>query len=233
MINPVQRLTNALKNNQGLFNCTLVLSFFIYGIIGVLKHEMWADEMQAWLIAQKSFSILNLLFNLRFEGHPPLWHILLYFISRFTSQPIYMQIVHVFIATVTIWVFVRFSPFSRVQKISFVFGYFPAYEYLVKSRSYVLGILFIFIFCSLFAKQARKYTLLFVILFLMAESNFIASIIALILGCFLLLEIFPLSYPAGLILRIRWKYRKLILKRRLSQASLTLSSRMTHCIICR
>ncbi len=41
------------------------------------RHEPWADEAQAWLIAKDS-SVLNLFLNqLRYESTPGLWHLLL------------------------------------------------------------------------------------------------------------------------------------------------------------
>jgi hypothetical protein len=44
---------------------------------------MWLDELQAWLIARDSSSVIDLFKNLKYEGHPGLWHICLYLISRF------------------------------------------------------------------------------------------------------------------------------------------------------
>jgi hypothetical protein len=40
-------------------------------------HIHWFDKWQALLIAVQSPDIAELLENLRYEGHPPLWHLLL------------------------------------------------------------------------------------------------------------------------------------------------------------
>ena len=174
---------------SSIFNSVLIFFYFSIGAFSLFKHGMWRDELQAWLIARDSSSIPNLLFNMRYEGHPPLWHAMLYFITRFTHQPVYMQLLHLLIATLAMWVFLKYSPFSRLQKTLFIFGYFPFYEYLVFSRNYMLGVLFIFIFCAVFPFRNRRYILLFGLLFLLAQSNLIGAIIAIVFGLLLLFEI--------------------------------------------
>lgn len=46
-------------------------------VVGLVAHEPWFDEAQAWLLARDA-SLGELLFHrLRYEGHPPLWYLLL------------------------------------------------------------------------------------------------------------------------------------------------------------
>ncbi|MGF1478310.1 MAG: hypothetical protein ACFB4I_02295 [Cyanophyceae cyanobacterium] len=165
--------------------------FFILGLIGVLRHEMWFDELQAWLIARDSQSIADLFRNLKYEGQPGLWHLFLHLISRLTHNPISMQLFHLGIATLTIYIFVGFSPFSKAQKFLFTFSYFPFYEYAVISRNYGLGVLFIFIFCALFPK--RNYLVLFLMIAVLANTNIIALLVAISLAATLLFE--HIFYP--------------------------------------
>ena len=44
----------------------------------MMQHAMWRYEMQAWLLARDSQTLGDLFFNLRYEGHPALWHLLLW-----------------------------------------------------------------------------------------------------------------------------------------------------------
>ena len=44
----------------------LVLSFALF------HHEMWCDEIQAWLLARDSANVFELFRNLKYEGHPSL-----------------------------------------------------------------------------------------------------------------------------------------------------------------
>src|SRR5689334_1095494 len=66
--------------------------FFLVNLPRLLSHGMWRDELQAWLIARDSASVGDLFFNLRYEGHPGLWHILLWLLSRLTTNPLAMAI---------------------------------------------------------------------------------------------------------------------------------------------
>ena len=43
----------------------------------VLTHQPWLDEWQALQISLQSPTITALLENLRYEGHPPLWYLIL------------------------------------------------------------------------------------------------------------------------------------------------------------
>src|SRR5215469_18650132 len=51
--------------------------FFLLGANLLLHHEMWRDEIQDWLLARDSNSVPRLFANLKYEGHPGLWYLLL------------------------------------------------------------------------------------------------------------------------------------------------------------
>lgn len=89
-----------------------VLAFFALGLITLLRHEMWCDEFQGWLIARNSHSLANLFVNLKYEGHPALWYLILYVITRFTHNYFWMQLTHLALATLVIWVMWRYSTFT-------------------------------------------------------------------------------------------------------------------------
>ncbi|MFH1905721.1 MAG: hypothetical protein ABIK53_09420 [bacterium] len=180
-----RKAPNPLLSNNSAF---IVLGFLCIGLLNILTHEMWRDELQAWLIAKDSVSVMNLFSNLRYEGHPALWHMCLYFISRFTAQPIAMQFFHLLLAATTIYLFTRFSPFTKLQKILFAFGYFPLYEYAAISRNYAMGVLFIFCFCSVFRTRTKNYLVLSCILFMLAQTSVYGLMIAICFGFTLIME---------------------------------------------
>lgn len=152
------RIRNYIVSNR--FELGLSIVFFGILILSVFHHEMWRDETQAWLIARDSHSPLDLLRNLRYEGHPPLWHILLFITSRFTGNPFSMQLMHSMIATSIVYLVAKYSPFSKLQKVIYSFGYFSLFEYGVIARNYSLGLLGVIIFCTLATKKKRNYYLL-------------------------------------------------------------------------
>ena len=84
---------------------------FTGGIAAVTAHhEMWRDEIQAWLLARDSLSPLELLHNIRYEGHPGLWHLILWPIAQCTGNPIGMQVAHVLIAGASALILLRRAP---------------------------------------------------------------------------------------------------------------------------
>jgi len=98
----------------------LACIFVILGVFGVLHHDMWRDELQAWMIARNSHSLAELYFNLRYESHPPLWYWLLMLIQRFSLNPISMQWAALSIASMNAWLVLRFSKYFTYFWIFFV-----------------------------------------------------------------------------------------------------------------
>lgn len=125
----------------------IALVFAVYAAIvawSVFAHGMWLDELQPWCVARDSGSLLDLYKNTRHEFHPPLWYVLLYFISRFTSDPLSMQVAHLLIALGTAAVVLWRSPLPLWSRVGILFGYFFLFEYSVMARNYglvVLGLL--------------------------------------------------------------------------------------------
>jgi len=170
--------------------------FFLAGLAMISSHEMWRDELQAWLIARDSRSIAELLHNMRHEGHPPLWFLLLYAVSRVTDNPFAIQPLHLGIATATAYMVARFAPFTRLQRALFCFGYFPAYEYAIITRNYVLGVLFVVAFCAAYRPwAAKRYLWLSLLLALLANTSAYGFLLA---AAFALMLLYELTRMPGL-----------------------------------
>ncbi|NJN29030.1 MAG: hypothetical protein HC824_00060 [Synechococcales cyanobacterium RM1_1_8] len=177
----------------------LVFGFALLALLGVLHHELWEDELQAWMLARDSGSPWELLHNMRFEGHPALWHILLFGLTQFGHDPFMMQILHLLIAIGFVSLINFCSPFSQTQKIFLTFSYFFLYEYTVISRSYGLGVFLAFLFCSLTgrdrapsalgqspAKQQLRWRI--VILVALANTSVYGLILSILLSIYLFNE---------------------------------------------
>ena len=184
----VKQRPKAVAKSHNNFTTLLLLIFFSLGLIGILKHAMWRDELNVWLIARDSTSIFDLFRNIKYEGHPGLWYLCLYLLNQFSHNPIIMQVFHLLLATGAVYIFVRFSPFTQLQKVLFSFSYLPFYEYLLISRNYAIGILLVFVFCALFQTRKKSYLLLSSILFLLANTNAYCLFISVALGLTLIVE---------------------------------------------
>ncbi|MGF1498337.1 MAG: hypothetical protein ACFB8W_16170 [Elainellaceae cyanobacterium] len=144
--------------------------------------------MQVWLLARDSSSVLQLLQNMSYEGHPALWHLCLYGLSQITHNVVSVQILHLLIALGIVFLIVKFSPFSVLHKFLLSFSYFIFFEYTFISRNYSLGILFLFLFCAAYHRAGKRYYLLATLLALAANTNIYACMISMALALFLGLE---------------------------------------------
>ena len=166
----------------------LTFLFLAVGAFTASHHEMWRDEIQAWLLARDSTSLFNLFANLKYEGHPGLWHLCLMPLSRITHSPVIMQMFHLLITGVTVYLFVRYAPFNWFQKLLFCFGYFVIYEYAIVARNYALGLLLITVFCVLFRERYKRFIWVGCVLFLLAHTSVHALIVAIAIGIALCCE---------------------------------------------
>ena len=172
------------------FSFLVPIIFFFISLLLIRNHEMWRDEIQAWLLVRDSTNLISLTENLKYEGSTGLWHYLLYPLTRIFRNPYSMQLIHIFISTISIFVIFNWSPFNRLQKILLSFSYFLFYEYSVISRNYGLSALLIFIFCALFKDRNKNKIKLSLILFLLSHTSFFGLIMAFCLFITLIIEEF-------------------------------------------
>ncbi|HSK17632.1 MAG TPA: hypothetical protein VK912_00720 [Longimicrobiales bacterium] len=146
--------------------------------VGLMNHEMWRDELQAWLIARGSRSLSELIYLVTAEGHPALWHLLLYPLSRVTADPAVMQVLHLILATCVVYIASRHAPFPRWQRVLLACSYFLAFEYAVISRSYVLAPLSLFSICALASTERRTYIPVALLLVVLANTSAYGLLVA-------------------------------------------------------
>jgi hypothetical protein len=179
------------------FAVVLAFAFFCVTALGIMHHEMWRDEWQAWLIARESGSLLELVANLSDEGHPIGWYLVLFLLSRFTRDPVAMQAVHLVIATASVFLLARFSPLSRLHKVLLAFSYLLAFEYAIIARAYALGVLALFAFCTVYPLRGRYPLLPFLPLILLAMTSIYGFLLSVVASGMLLLEAMIEPRPDG------------------------------------
>lgn len=171
-----------MLNRLPQFERWLWLGILALGLLAVLNHAMWRDEVNGWLIARDSPNFQAFWQNIRYEGHPLLWYACLWILNQITPNPLAMQLFHLALALTAIAFFLRYAPFSRLQKTLFVLGYLPFYEYLIISRNYALGLLGLMAFCAVFPTRKKTYLPVALCLGLMASSNAYALMISVCLA---------------------------------------------------
>ena len=110
----------------------------------IWTHIPWADELQATALARESRSISDWYWNFRYEGHPPLWHLLLKLPLAFTDDPTALKIVQSLVMLCTAALLHLRAPFTPGVKFLLSLNYFLFFEYGVIARGYSLTVLFFF-----------------------------------------------------------------------------------------
>ena len=173
------------------FHYIVTAVFLVLSIILITRHELWRDEIQAWMIGAETHSISEFIKEMRGgQGHPYLWNAMLAFISHLITDNIEsMKVLHLAISTANIFLFLKYAPFNKAVRLLFVFGYFPFYEYSIISRNYAIGILFMIIFCILYKNKYKNILPISIVLFLMGQTNIYAFVISISLFLMLIFDL--------------------------------------------
>jgi hypothetical protein len=111
-------------------------------------------------------------------------------ITRITTDPVWMQVLHIGLA-LAVWILVyRWSPFSRLEKILLLLSYFLFWQYFVVSRSYVLIALIAFAFIVLRERRPRPEFVLWLLLGLLANTHLLGAIWSMVLAAILAMDAF-------------------------------------------
>ena len=165
-----------------LTNPKLWAVFFLYIITtgyAITHHELWGDEIHSWNIARASAGFSDLLTNSRYEGHPPVWYIILWTISKFTQNPAYIQLVQFILASAVAFLVLFYSPFPIITGLLIPFGYYFLFEYGVLSRNYAIGILLALCVCLILRRDFKyKLLLYYSFLFFMSNTHLLALLLA-------------------------------------------------------
>lgn len=107
-------------------------------VVLLFTHEPWRDELQAWGLVRASDTPFDVILNLRHEGHPPTWYLVLWPVTLLTRSTIGVQLVAFVVGTSAAWITLRHMPVSLWLRAAVVFSYYPLYEMGTISRSYSL-----------------------------------------------------------------------------------------------
>jgi hypothetical protein len=118
------------------------------------RHEVWRDEVRAYSIAQSATNPIDLICNkLADEGHPGLWHLLLWIGSCIFNSPAVVKIASYLIAVAFSAILFFRSPFPLLHRTLFLIGIFPIYTYSVNSRNYGISALCLFLLALEYARR--------------------------------------------------------------------------------
>lgn len=143
-----------LKENK--IELIIMLSYMIITfIISIFFHEKWRDEAQAWLMA-RDLSFINLLRQMKYEGHPFLWQIILIPFAKLGFPYITQSILSLSFMWTFAWIVLKKSPFKIFIKIIILFSLPIIYLYPDISRNYSLIPLALSMIAVLYKERNEK-----------------------------------------------------------------------------
>ncbi|MCA9781168.1 MAG: hypothetical protein KC800_30820, partial [Candidatus Eremiobacteraeota bacterium] len=163
-----------------------IVGFLFFAAIlawNLWHHELWRDELQAWAISRAAGGLSELFRNLEFEGHPGLWHLILYPITRFTGEPGLGLKTTQFVFALGYLALLWFrSPFSLLEKSLISGSYTLSYLYGAVSRCYAPGIFLCFLFLAYPQRIARRPWVGWLLLGLLANTHFFLAVLSFFLA---------------------------------------------------
>lgn len=143
------------ERSRRVLGLVLLVGYVTAVAVQMFDHAMWRDEAQAWLIARASPGLLELRQNLRFEGHPPLWHLVIWPVARLSANIELMKGVTFLLAAAFGALIALGRSFPPLLRPLLLAGFLPIFGYGVLSRPYILGLVLLFGWLELYAVELR------------------------------------------------------------------------------
>lgn len=184
------------SKNKSIASMLILLTWLVVVIVVSAKHELWRDEVRALSIALEPASIWHLPSAIKGDGHPILWFLILRVAFGVTQTPVILKVVSICVAFGGVAIFYRYAPFPVWQKILFIFGILPFYEYSVMARNYGISMLLFFLFAALYTQREKRTLLFACVLAALSNTNAHSCILAAVLAAFWFIDDVVIGYKS-------------------------------------
>lgn len=117
------------------FAIAVTAAFTAVNLWTVFRHVMWRDEWQPLVWTRYTANWSEFYETIRYMMCVGFWTFC-WLIEQLGLGDWFFKLVHVAITAAGMYVLCRYAPFTRLQKVLFVFGYYPLYEYGTILRNY-------------------------------------------------------------------------------------------------
>lgn len=168
------------------FEWSIMIIFMLYMAVCPYTHEPWGDEAQSFLLV-RDLSLPDLLKQLRYEGHPAVWYLLLFPFIKLGCPIIIQNILSSVCACIAVYLLLFHAPLKKTVKLVAILASPILFNYSVVGRSYCLVLLFVFVILVIFNERYNKHYLLYALsLGLLVNTALYAAVAA---GAFLAADI--------------------------------------------
>ena len=159
------------------------------------RHVVWRDEARALSIAIQGEDWIAMLRGLHGEGHPALWYLLLRAVHAIAGRPEVLAFLALAVAAAAAWLIVWRSPFPRPLIGLILASHFFIYDFSAMARNYGIGMLILFALAIAYPRCRGHGVALGALLFLLANTNVIATILTSAFLLFWFVEILEETGP--------------------------------------
>jgi len=167
---------NPSRNNRGVLAWWALFAIFL--AIVTSRHEMFIDEVQPWLWVRYEHNLLVSIKHLHYEGHPALWTVLLYAISRISSNVLLMLWTNYLLAIACAWLILSMRSVPLLVRVLSVFGFSFFFVAGVLARNYMLSALILIAAARCLMCKPRRRGLAMVLLAAAINAHFLAIPVA-------------------------------------------------------
>jgi hypothetical protein len=161
-----------------LLAATVAILYGAAALYRSLHHVFWLDEWSVWLTSAMHRSVGDVIHAVRYDGHPPIWYVLLHGLARVWPDPRVAKIAHVAIASGTVYLIWRYGRFSLAEKILLPLGYFFFFEYSTITRSYAPAVMLALVGAAMFPSAGRRPIGYALLLFLIGQWSVFGMVLA-------------------------------------------------------
>lgn len=164
--------TDKKENIKRFLMAAVFLGYLIFNGILLAGHELWRDEANVWLMA-KELSPLQLLAEIKYQGHPCLWYLLVMPFAKIGLPFRTLSFISYSIMAVTAGLFLFKAPLYRPVKAAALFSPIFTYYYAEIARNYCLIALLLILLAVYYSKRNEKCVLYGLLLGLLVQSDMI------------------------------------------------------------
>lgn len=164
--------TNKRHNVDRVILTMVFLGYLIFNGILLVRHELWRDEANVWLMA-KGLSPLELFSEIKYQGHPCLWYLLLMPFAKAGLPFRTISLASYLIMAVTTGLFLFKAPMRKIVKAAAVFSPIFTYYYAEIARNYCLIALLLILLALCYPKRNERCILYGLLLGLLVQSDVI------------------------------------------------------------
>lgn len=146
-------------------------AYVVVVIAGVIAHEPWWDEAQAWLLARDASLFELLSTRLAYEGHPALWYLVLMPAAKLGAPFPALNVISALIGTAGVALLLLKMRAPVLIRVLMAFSFYLAYQFTIVARSYVLLFPLLLLVALTYEQRGERFVRFCVLLVLLSQVS--------------------------------------------------------------